>query len=1519
VIRQALANAGLGAGEVDAVEGHGTGTRLGDPVEAAAILATYGRDRPAGVPLWLGSIKSNIGHTSAAAGVAGVIKMVMAMRHGVLPRTLHVDAPSPYVEWDAGQVSLLTEAEPWPASGRRPRRAGVSSFGISGTNAHVILEEAPTRVEAPAELAAEAPPAVPVLVSGKGDAALRAQASRVHAHLLARPELGLVDAGFSLATTRAQFERRAAVVASDRDGLLAGLGALIAGAPGPGVFDGRVAAGRTAFLFTGQGAQRAGMGAGLAAAYPRFAEVLDEVCAELDPRLGRSLKELLFAAQGSPEAALLDATEFTQAALFAVEVALFRLVESLGMRPDFLIGHSVGELVAAHVAGVLSLRDACALVAARGRLMGALPAGGGMAAVQAAEDEVAASLETFAGRLVIAAVNGPQATVVSGDLDALEEWLPQWRDRRTSRLRVSHAFHSHRMEPMLAEFRRAAEGLTFSEPRIPVVSNLTGQVVSAELADPGYWVGHVRQAVRFLDGVRTLRGEGVTRFLELGPDAVLTAMARQSVEEDDAVLVPALRARTPEAEAFAGFLGRAHVAGVTVDWAAFYAGSGARRVELPTYAFQREHYWLMPGAGAGDLGAAGLGRLDHPLLDTTVQVADSGGFLLTGRLSRNRTPWLVDHAVAGTVMLPGTAFVELALQAAAVAGAGGVDDLTLQAPLTLPESGLMQLQLSVGAEDEHGRRTLAVHARPADEAGAEWTRHATGLLGPVAPTPAVPPRWPPAGAKPVDLSGAYERLAEAGYGYGPAFRGLVAAWSAGSDRYAEVRLPSLLPADTYAVHPALLDAALHVLVLDAADVGEGLLLPFSWSGVRLAATGTDTLRVRLSRSVDGDVALAVSDGDGRPLGGVAALSLRPAQAAEGTAGGGLQRLDWVRTPLVPASATGRQWAVVGTDPRAATVADAVRADGIGAPLCYELASIADLGTTPEVVLLPYLPDPRAVAEDLPYAVHQGLSELLDAVQQWVIDERGGCRLVVLADPEALVSAPVWGLLRSAAAEHPGRFALADIGDGGPGAWRLLAAALDAGEPQCAVRDGAVLVPRVAAWPGTDGTVPDLTTGTVLVTGGTGGLGALVATHLVERHGVQDVLLTSRHGPAAAGATELVTELERLGATVRVAACDVADRRAVTALLASVPADRPLVGVLHAAGVLDDGTVECMSPERLEAVLQPKVDAGWLLHELTADLPLNAFVLFSSVAGVIGTLGQSSYAAANVFLDALSRHRADLGLPGVSIGWGLWSLPTGMTAGLSAGDLARLSGSGLAVLPPEQGLALLDAALGGTGPVLAARWDLAGLRARAETGGEVPAVLRRLVRPPRPAMPPVGAEPVGTGAAPPASEGGGLVGRLAGLDRVAAAAAVQDLVRTQVAAALGHGSAAAIDVEASFSELGLDSLTGVELRNRLGTETGLRLPATLVFNQPTVVGLSDYLLRELAPAPPAPDQVLQQALDQIAEHLDGADAQPQERRRVVAVLQSAVARLSGTRNGGDPLASLDLASDEEMFQFIDNQL
>ena len=1535
VIRAALADAGLAPSDVDAVEGHGTGTTLGDPIEARALLATYGRERADG-PLLLGSIKSNIGHSSAAAGVAGVIKMVQALRHGVLPPTLHVDAPSPHIDWEAGQVELLTKARDWPVA-ERPRRAGVSSFGVSGTNAHVILEEAPAEEAAP--VAAGRPPAaVPVLVSARGEAALRAQAERLRAHLEARPEVSLADVGLAAATTRAQLEHRAVVVATGRDELLAGLAALAAGEPAAGVLEGRPVAGRTAVLFTGQGSQRPGMGVELAAAYPAFDRALDEVCAELDPLLGRSVRELLSTGDGS-----LDATELTQPALFAVEVALFRLAESLGVRADFLIGHSVGEIVAAHVAGVLSLADAAALVVARGKLMGALPAGGAMVAVQAEEAEVAASLAGFEGRLEIAAVNGPRAVVVSGDADAIDEWLPQWEGRKTTRLRVSHAFHSPRMEPMLAEFEAVAGRLDYAPPRIPVVSNLTGELV--ESFDAGYWVRHVRQAVRFADGVATLHGLGVRRFLELGPDGVLSAMTRQCLEshqDRESVVVPALRAKHAEAETFTGFLGQAHLAGAGIDWTAFYAGTGARVTPLPTYAFQGERYWQI-GSGSGDVAAAGLGPVDHPILAGAVQVGDRDEWLFTGRLSTDTHPWTRDHVVLGVTLLPGTGLVELAMAAGRQVGSPVLDELVLEAPMVLQDGVARRVQVAVGPA-AGGRRDVSVYSRP-DGAGedepAPVTCHARGrLTADSEPAPAGPVEWPPAGAEPVAADSLYALLADIGFDYGPAFQNVRAAWRVGEEVYADVALSDDLPGTGFGIHPALFDAALHGGMLDVRP-GDPVGLPFAWSGVRLGRTGATRARVRIGPAGESAVRLSVTGETGEPVVDVAKLSVRtvdPAQLgrSQETTQRSLFQLDWTAVPAPEPREV--QLAVLGD----------VAAAGRRFADLTELEEEVAMGTPMPDLVLASIDTPAGADAG---AARAAATAALDLVQRWLVSEwLVDARLVVVTrgavavgeETSDLAQAAVWGLVHSAQSEHPGRFLLVDVDGSAEPAWGSVA---ELDEPQLALREGRLAAPRLGrlaalpngAWRlsvGRKGSLEDLTLvgsdgdrplgagevrigvraaglnfrdvlialgmypgeaemgteaagvvlevgadvtdlapgdrvfglvadsfgpvavsdrrmlapmpagwsfaqaasvpvvyltayyglvelaglragervlvhtaaggvgmaavqlarhlgaevfatasppkwevvrglgvadgnlassrdlefretflaatdgdgvdvvlnalagdfvdaslallprggrfvemgkadvrdpevvgrehagvtyrsfdlmesgpdrlqamlrellalfeqgvlrlspvrtwdvrqsqdafrflregrnvgkvvltvpaapdlgGTVLITGGTGGLGAQLARHLAGPHGAQRLLLVSRRGPDADGVTELVADLEALGASVRVAACDVADRDQVARLLASV--EQPVTAVVHAAGVLDDGVVESMTPDQVDRVMGPKVDAAWHLHELTAELELSAFVLFSSVAALIGSPGQANYAAANAF-------------------------------------------------------------------------------------------------------------------------------------------------------------------------------------------------------------------------------------------------------------------------------------------------
>ncbi|MFF2184750.1 SDR family NAD(P)-dependent oxidoreductase [Streptomyces sp. NPDC058155] len=1393
VIRQALADAGLSAADVDVVEAHGTGTTLGDPIEAQALLATYGQERSGEQPLWLGSVKSNIGHTQAAAGVGGVIKMVQALRNETLPKTLHVDEPSSHVDWSAGRVELLTEAQPWPSSDR-PRRAGVSSFGYSGTNAHVIIEQAP---EAEADTIVSDEPAVPApapwLLSARDPEALNAQAARLLAHI----ESGVLqetrdgDMARALATTRTAFEYRTAITGASRDQLVAGLRSVAVGEPGSGVVSGVAGEGLAAFVFSGQGSQRVGMGRELYGAFPVFAGAFDAVLDVLD----EGVRDVVW---GSDQD-VLNRTVWAQQALFAVEVALFRLVESWGVRPEFVAGHSVGEIAAAHVAGILSLEDAGRLVVARGRLMDALPEGGAMVAVQATEDQVVTRLT--AG-VTIAAVNGPTSVVVSGvesEVLALKAHF-DGSGHRTSRLRVSHAFHSPLMDPMLEDFRRVVTELTYGVPELTLISTVTGE---QESTSPEYWVRQVRDTVRFHDTVSALHKNGVTRFLEIGPDAVLTAMVQDSLGDvADVLAVPTQRKGRRESEALVGTIGHLHVTGTAVDWAAYFTGGTAGRVELPTYAFQRERYWrdsTVPVGGGGS---------EHPLLGAPISLADDRGVVLSGRLSVATHPWLADHKVGDTTVFPGTGFVELAVRAGDEVGCGRIEELTFETPLVLPERGGIEVQVVVGAADQAGHRIVDIYAGSPDGAEATlWTRHATGSVVPRsadAVTGSVM-EWPPTGAETVAVDELYEELAEAGLSYGPVFRGLRAVWRRGDEVFAEVALPegARAGAEDFVLHPALFDAALHAVGVSVPGGVDGsVTLPYAFTDVELFASGAGVLRVRVvPLPGGGGVSLDLADVGGRPVGSVGSLVLRElaagqldASASPGS-GGGLFRVEWVRSALPSVSAS---------------------------------ASAGDAA----VVLL------EAGGGSGPDAVREVTGRVLGAVQSWLADpDRDAATLAVVtrgavglpgADAADPAGAAVRGLVRSAQSEHPGRFLLVDTEPGVEVDPNSLASVVASGESEVAVREGVLWVPRLVratdslsspegGWP---------SEGTVLISGGTGALGAEVARHLVTRHGVRDLLLVSRSGGTAPGAAQLVDELAALGARVETAACDLADRENARELLAG----RRITGVVHAAGVLDDGVVTDMTTERLESVLRPKVDAAWNLHELTRDQDLAAFVLFSSAAGVLGASGQANYAAANAFLDALAQTRRTQGLPAQSLAWGLWDTDgAGMGDQLAADDQQRLTRTGIEALTVENGLALLDAARHHPDPsLLAVRLNMAALRAHSDS--HLP-IWRSLVPQRRRG---------GSG-----NESDWLRRRLATLTETQQRDALLDVVRERVASVLGHGAGDNVAPDRSFRDLGFDSLTAVELRNELNLATGLRLPASLIFDHPSCTSVAAHLLAELA--------------------------------------------------------------------------
>ena len=1594
VIRQALTSAGLSAGQVDAVEGHGTGTTLGDPIEAQALLAVYGQNRSEQRPLWLGSAKSNIGHSQSAAGVAGVIKMAMAMRHGVLPKTLHVEQPTPQVDWSSGAVALLREAVPWRA-GDSPRRAGISSFGASGTNAHLILEEAPPAVDAegasvaggePVEVGVVASGVLPWTVSGRGQTGVRAQAQRLLQWAEAERELRPIDLAFSLAH-RPLLEDRAVIVGRDREGLLEGLRALAEGRSAPGLVHGAGSVrdpGKLVFVFPGHGSQWPGMAQELLDRSPLFAERIQACEQALAPHLEWSVMDVL---RGAPQAPSLKRIDVVQPVLFAMMVSLAELWSACGVRPDVVVGHSQGEIAAAHVAGGLSLQDAARVVALRSKMLESLAGQGRMASIAMGAQELAGRLQRWGGRIVVAAANGPAAAVVSGEPEAMDELLAQCAAEEVRAREITGAVsagHSPQMEAIREPLLRACASLAPRTGEVPFYSTVTGGLLDTAGLDAEYWYRNAREMVQFERTVRGLLELGRCTFVEVSPHPVASVAVQEAsdaVREEHGVdgVIGSLRRDESASERFALSLAEAWAHGVHVDWKALFQGAAPARVRLPAYAFQRERYWVDGKAGVADeVAAAGQDAARHPLLGAAVKLAGERGWLFTGRLSLQTHPWLADHGAAGVVLLPGTAFLELALHAGAQVGCELVQELLLEAPLVLAREGGVQLQLLVGGPDESGRRSIGFYSRPEgtpDGATWEqegWTRHAEGVLaaggaaaldqstpaqpdgrdrstsaqpvqpgrstpaqpvGPDRTSPAQPATsaaggWPPAGAQAIDVEALYDQAAARGLEFGPVFQGLQAAWQLGEEVLAEAALPAEQEAvaESFGLHPALLDATLHPLGASLLDGGEDRAgedthdqawMPFAWSGVELHTTGATSLRARLSPAGAGTASLAISDPTGAPVLTVRSLVMRPISLRRlaGTHAGHHQALfaqDWA--PAIPVGAPeSSQWRPAMLGEEDCPLAGGLRAAGTAVQAHADLPALCealDAGAqAPEAVLVECACEGAQSADGgIANATHTAVKRTLELVQAWLADERlASTRLVLITrgaiaasseeDVPNLAGASVWGLVRSAQSESPGRCVLIDIDDE-QDSWSALTAALACDEPQMAVRRGEVLAARLArvaraeplAAPALD------SQGTVLITGGTGGLGALVARHLIER-GVRSLLLVSRRGAEAEGALELQAELTALGADVVLAACDVSDRTELQALLASVPAGRPLCGVVHAAVVLDDGVIDSLTPERVDRVLAGKVDGAWHLHELTEHMELSMFVLFSSVAGIFGGPGQGNYAAGNAFLDGLAAYRRARGAVASSMAWGLWEQIGGVAVSqLNTTDRARFARSGFVPLANEEGLELFDLALGlEQALTIPVRLDPAVLRAQARAGA-LPALLRGLVRTPVQAA--------------SQSAGESLTRRLRAAPTGERSRLALDAVRGEVAAVLGYPNAQVIDPRRAFRELGFDSLTAVELRNRLSLATGLRLPASLVFDYPSAAALGDHLLLEVFP-----ETAGEQDLEPGEADLRRAIAAiPVARLREAGLLESLLQLAGGgepasqsAEDGGEAIDAMDIES------------
>ncbi|MGW4179123.1 type I polyketide synthase [Streptomyces rubiginosohelvolus] len=1760
VISLALDRAGLHPHTIDLVEGHGTGTELGDPIEARALAAAYGSGRTAEHPLWLGSLKSNLGHAQAAAGVGGVIKVVQAMRASVMPATLHTGTPSRHVDWASSGLALLHEARDWNRAEDGPRRAGVSSFGISGTNAHVILEEA-VRAPVPEPTEDDAPAGGPHVwqLSAPSPDALRTQAAALGAFLTDAPDTAPEDVSRVL-RSRTRFAHRGAVIADDAADLARGLGQLASGthaptSPGryrsPTVLSGEARQGSAGpvFVFPGQGSQWRGMGRELMDSSEPFRRSVEACERALEPYVDWRLSDVL---RGED----LDRVDVVQPALFAVMVSLARMWEAAGVRPAAVVGHSQGEIAAAHVAGVLTLDDACRIVALRSKALHSVAGSGGMVSVPLGAEATQGLLDAADGtngKAGIAALNGPSSTVVAGGVQALEDLLAvcEAHGIDARRIEVDYASHTEAMDVLREPLAEGLAGIAPGPGTVPVYSTLTGEPIEASAMDASYWFENLRNPVRFQAAVQRLVDRRHRVFVEVSPHPVLT-FGLQAILEAAGVrgsVLDTVRRGSGGPGQFLTSAAAAQAVGVPVDLGPLQPPG--RRVELPTYAFDRSRYWTsapaaVPASEAGpDTGDFTLRSLELP----------TGATVFAARLDPARHPWLADHRVRGTALVPATAFLALLAEAGRAAGLPVVQELTLGVPLTSPEDTAADLRVLLEPADAEGHRRLTVHARPAD--AEVWTAHASGVLAPGSPQAdtSAPAAWPPADASRIDLSDAYQRLAARGYGYGPAFAGLRGMWVRGTDIFAEVTLPDGTAEGSGATaHPALLDAALHAAVLQS---GGELVVPFAWRDVSLAPSTTRDLRVRISTEGD-EVTVHCADPQGRTVATVASLTMRP--LAQEAAPGDLDEegagfaLHWAPVPETPEALAPDAWAALST-PGLGAAHDFPGLDGVARP-------------APAVLVTALGGD--GSEDTLPADVDALAGETTDLLQSWLADPgfssarlavlTRGAQSVVDREPvRRLASSVITGLVRSAQAEHPDAFQLIDIDDD-PASLRALPRALATGEPELAVRAGVLLRPRLrmpsggtlrepdghrawrldvtskgtldhlallphpeaeaplgprevrievraaglnfrdiavglglvasektmgsegsgvvvetgadvtrfaagdqvfgvferslgplavadermvkplpAGWshaqaasvpivfitayqclvevadvrpgetvlihtatggvglaaiqlvrhlggevfatasagkqdtlrawgvpedriassrtldfadafravtggrgvdvvlnslakeaidaslgllapggrfaemgktdirdiarteadhpgityraynilgisPGRIGEVLDelialfesgalahlpLRTWDVhegrtplrmlsrakqrgklvltmpravdpgrpaLVTGGTDGLGAQVARHLVAAHGVRRLLLLSRRGPDTPGATELRAELAASGAEATVVACDVTDRAA----LAKVIAENPPGSVFHTAGVLADAPLTQLTPARLRAVTGPKAHGAWYLHDLTRDLDLSAFVLFSSASGVIGSPGQANYTAANTFLDALAQHRRAQGLEATSVAWGLWAEQTGMTAHLSERAVGALAGIGIAPIATDRALRLLDEALASAGSLrVPLRPALTGIR----PGSRAARLFDELTGPddaPAPtgsrALPAEGPQETGqaqrTGALPaeqPSEE------------------AFLTLVRSHAADVLGYGDASAVGTDEGFRDLGFDSLLSVDLRNRLNAATGLRLPADVVLKNPTPRALVESMIKALGEA------------------------------------------------------------------------
>ncbi|MEZ4867748.1 MAG: type I polyketide synthase [Caldilineaceae bacterium] len=1584
VIQQALQNAKVDPAEVSYIEAHGTGTALGDPVEIRTLAAVYGEKRT--TPLLVGSVKTNFGHLEAASGIAGLMKLVLALQHQEIPPHLHFNEPNPYINWSELPIAIPTQRTPWPARKADPaagqsaggQLAGVSSFGFSGTNAHVILEAAPQ--PAPRQTQSAAHTQQLFSLSAKSETALAALASR-YQNYLGATTANLQDIGFTAHTGRAHFNHRLSVVASSKAELRQKL-ATWQRTPDKsgGVFSGRLATGakpKVAFLFTGQGSQYVGMGRELYATQPIFRQALEHCDEILRPLLGESILNVIYelgimndekearnATIVKHDSGRINQTAYTQPALFALEYALAQLWQAWGIEPAVVMGHSVGELAAACVAGVFTLEDGLKLSAARGRLMQALPQNGAMVAIFAAEQRVQHLVRAFPS-VTIAAVNGPESVVIAGEAQAVAAVVAQVNaaGMRSEALTVSHAFHSPLMEPMLPAFARVAQTITYTLPQIRLISNVTGHSGGREVATADYWVRHVREPVHFAQGMTTLHALDVDTFVEIGPKATLLGLGRRSLPATYGTWLPSLRQGKDEWQQVLESLAQLYVQGVPVDWPTFYRQQAEppRRVHLPGYPFERQRYWRLATEGfrlePRPYTAQRTSRI-HPLLERKIQSPLLKATLFESHFGPEPLPVLADHCVYEQVVVPAASHISLLLGAAQAQfhAAGCVlENLLFPQALVLPhgEECTLQVALTPAEEDEaHALQIISFPTEDAQHAATDetaWTVHVTGKLRPLPPAQAsVDTLRQPAALsvsevqarcqEEVQRAAIYQELGERQLQLGPSFRWMDAIWRDGAQRQealCRMRLPAeVVDADAYLLHPGLIDSCFQLpYTIITADETE-TFIPFSIERFHFYRRPTSTLwchvRLRPTAPAAADdsrviVDIQLFDEGGQRIAAVTALEgrkvLRHHLQALRPATDWLYALTWQAQPHPQASklvtsfgnlpAGSSKWLILaGRDGLGELVA--ARLADLGeqsilvfpgsayqkvAPNAYEISPrtaehFAQLleevnqDQTRSWRGVIHLWGPESGASDLTHAQEMGCAALLHLTQAlaktntlaqlWIVTQ--GVQVIpdIPSSPvemlfDSLAQAPLWGFGRVIALEHP-EFSpvLLDLDPTHRADEQTVAALLTEllspdGETQVALRHTQT---ELSAWPATTRYVARLVRApeakrqavvpvtvqadvSYLITGGLGALGIQIAQQLVDQ-GARHLVLTSRHGVTSDDAACALRALEAAGATILVVKADIAQRADVIRLLQECQTLPPLHGVVHAAGVLDDGMALQQSAARFAAVMAPKVQGSWHLHTLTQALPLDFFICFSSVASLLGTQGQSNYAAANAFLDALAHHRRALGLPALSLNWGAWS-NGGMARTVDARHQKRWATMGVGAIAPEKGIALFTELLkyGHTMPAQLGIFPIEWKKYLSRHSSPFLAALA----------------PAQNGSQS-AAERSAFRQQLEQASAPEQQTLLQEHLQATIAQVLARHGQAPIEPRQRLFDLGLDSMLAVELKNRLEATLQAPLRATLLFDYPTVEALATYLTQEVLAlhAPSAP----------VAEELDEFLAEAAER-------------------------------------------